>query len=53
VPLGATNGFVQNSIGCSIEEYSKMIHYLCRNVLQVELHFALQKQPQARSVRII
>jgi hypothetical protein len=30
-----------------------MIHYLCRNVLQVELHFALQKQPQARSVRII
>jgi hypothetical protein len=30
-----------------------MIHYLCRNVLQEELQFTLQKQPQAQIVRII
>jgi hypothetical protein len=43
VPLGATNGFVQNSIGRSVEGYSEKVHYFCRNVLQVEYAFCLAK----------
>jgi hypothetical protein len=49
VPLGATNSFVQNTIGQSVEEYSEMAHYLCRNVVHVE--YALCPTKAARKFK--
>jgi hypothetical protein len=43
VSLGATNIFVQNSIGRSVEESSEMVPYLCWNTLQVECTLCLAK----------
>jgi hypothetical protein len=43
VPLGATNGFVHNFIGQSVEQYSETVPYPYRNVLQVEYVFCLAK----------
>jgi hypothetical protein len=43
VPLGVRNGFVQYTIGRSVEEYSETVHYLCRNVLYVEYALCLTK----------